>query len=76
MGIYPIGSIVLLNDASIGRVISVHSDSPLRPTLRLIVDSNGNKCVDDDVVINLLEEKNLFITRAINPMEIEQKQGT
>ncbi len=73
MGIYPIGSIVLLNDASIGRVISTHSDAPLRPALKLIVNSNGNKCVKDDIVVDLLEEKSLFITRAINPQEIGEQ---
>ena len=73
MGIYPIGSIVLLNDASIGRVISTHSDAPLRPALKLIVDSNGHKCVTDDIVVDLLEEKSLFITRAINPQEIGEQ---
>jgi HD-GYP domain-containing protein (c-di-GMP phosphodiesterase class II) len=70
MGIYPIGSIVLLNDASIGRVISTHSDAPLRPTVQLIVNANGGKCVNDSIIIDLLEEKKLFITRAINPQEI------
>lgn len=73
MGIYPIGSIVLLNDASIGRVISTHSDAPLRPTLKLIVNSNGHKCVKDDIAVDLLEEKSLFITRAINPQEIGEQ---
>lgn len=70
MGIYPIGSIVLLNDTSIGRVISSHSDAPLRPTIQLIVDSQGQKCVEHCISIDLIEEKKVFITRAINPQEI------
>lgn len=75
MGIYPIGSIVLLNDAGIGRVISTHSDAPLRPTVKLIVDSHGEKCVKEDIVVNLMEDKSIFITRAINPQEIEKSDN-
>jgi len=71
LGIYPIGSIVLLNDASIGRVIKIHGDAPLRPVLRLIVDKGGRKYAEGDTsVVDLLLEKSLFIARAINPKEI------
>jgi HD-GYP domain-containing protein (c-di-GMP phosphodiesterase class II) len=71
MGIYPIGSIVLLNDASIGRVLNTHIDAPLRPTIRLVVDSRGKKYTKEEVVIDLLKEKDLYIARAINPKELE-----
>ncbi len=71
LGIYPIGSIVLLNDASIGRVIKIHSDAPLRPVLRLIADKSGRKYAEGDTsIVDLLQEKSLFIARAINPKEI------
>jgi HD-GYP domain-containing protein (c-di-GMP phosphodiesterase class II) len=71
MGIYPIGSIVLLNDASIGRVLNTHIDAPLRPTIRLVVDSRGKKYTKEQVIIDLLKEKDLYIARAINPKELE-----
>ncbi|MFW5768877.1 MAG: HD-GYP domain-containing protein [Spirochaetota bacterium] len=71
MGIYPIGSIVLLNDARIGRVLNTHIDAPLRPTIRLVVDSRGKKYTKEEVVIDLLKEKDLYIARAINPKELE-----
>ncbi len=75
LGIYPIGSIVLLNDASIGRVIKIHSDAPLRPVLRLIVDKSGRKYAEgDSSLVDLLQEKSLFIARAINPKEINAGQ--
>ena len=71
MGIYPIGSIVLLNDASIGRVISTHSDAPLRPTVRLLIDSRGRALEKRKEIIDLKQDNKLFIARAINPSEIE-----
>ncbi len=71
MGIYPIGSIVLLNDASIGRVTSTNSDAPLRPVVRLLVDATGRTLDSRKEVINLLETKNLFIARAVNPGEVD-----
>ncbi len=71
MGIYPIGSIVLLNDSSIGRVTIVHKDAPLRPNIKIIVDGEGNKTGQDGSFINLLKEKDLYITKAINPDEIK-----
>jgi len=72
MGIYPIGSIVLLNDASIGRVIGVHPDAPLRPKIKIIVDAEGNKHPKSGEKIDLLEKKSLFIAKAINPEDIEK----
>jgi hypothetical protein len=71
MGIYPIGSIVLLNDASIGRVISTHSDAPLRPTVRLLIDSRGRALEKRKEITDLKQDNKLFIARAINPSEIE-----
>lgn len=71
MGIYPIGSIVLLNTGAIARVIEGHSDAPLRPKIRVLVDEFGNAFNNDDgEIINLLQEKSMFIARAIDPKEL------
>jgi HD-GYP domain-containing protein (c-di-GMP phosphodiesterase class II) len=43
MGIYPIGSIVQLNNSAIGRVVETHADAPLRPAVELIIDEYGNR---------------------------------
>ncbi|TFG65094.1 MAG: HD-GYP domain-containing protein [Spirochaetales bacterium] len=75
MGIYPIGSIVLLNDASIGRVVAVRGDAPLRPAVKLMVNKNGGKLKDNAPVIDLLNEKDLYIARAINPREVHDSQA-
>lgn len=74
MGIYPIGSIVLLNDASIGRVTGVHRDAPLRPKLRIIIDKDGGKVSGKGPEIDLLQVKHLFIAKAINPEELEAEE--
>lgn len=67
MGIYPIGSIVLLSDSSIGRVLSVHSNTPLRPELMLLIDSDGTEYKDrSGLIVDLLQERNLFILKALD----------
>lgn len=71
MGIYPLGSTVLLNNAAIARVIETHADSPLRPKLRLIVDEFGNRSEGETgEIVDLLSEKSLFIARALDPKEL------
>jgi len=70
MGIYPVGSIVILNDGSIGRVERIHGDAPLRPLVRLIVDAKGKRMEESGgKTIDLLEKKDYFITRAVNPRD-------
>jgi len=71
MGIYPIGSIVVLNNAAIARVVDTHADAPLRPRLKIIVDEFGKHFKDDSGdTIDLLAEKSLFIARAVDPREL------
>ncbi len=74
MGIYPIGSIVVLNNAAIARVVDTHADAPLRPKLKIIVDEFGKHFKDDSGdTIDLLAEKSLFIARALDPRELATK---
>jgi HD-GYP domain-containing protein (c-di-GMP phosphodiesterase class II) len=74
MGIYPIGSIILLNNGSLGRVTEVHSDAPLRPKVRVLVDEFGKVFKQDEGdMIDLLSEKGLFIAKAVDPREIAKK---
>jgi HD-GYP domain-containing protein (c-di-GMP phosphodiesterase class II) len=71
MGIYPLGSTVLLNNASIARVVETHPDAPLRPKLRMLVDEFGNRFEGDKGdLVDLLTEKALFIARALDPREL------
>ena len=76
MGIYPLGSVVILNDGSIGSVIRTHASVPLRPVIQILVDQQGNRFDNGNgQVIDLLETKTLFIIRAINPHELAKAGG-
>ena len=76
MGIYPIGSVVLLNNACIGRVIDVNNAAPLRPRVKVMIDQNGREYQrDEGEVIALGTEKKLFIARAVDPKELAQKSS-
>jgi HD-GYP domain-containing protein (c-di-GMP phosphodiesterase class II) len=76
MGIYPIGSVILLNNGAWARVVEVQKDSPLRPTVRVLVAESGMVYQQGDgALINLLSEKKLFIVRAIEPEELAQKNA-
>jgi HD-GYP domain-containing protein (c-di-GMP phosphodiesterase class II) len=66
MGIFPIGSVVQLNNSSIGRVSENHTDAPLRPKIELLIDEHGNQ-IEGSESVDLLAKKNLFIVKAIDP---------
>jgi HD-GYP domain-containing protein (c-di-GMP phosphodiesterase class II) len=66
MGIYPIGSIVQLNNSAIGRVTEIHTEAPLRPVVELIIDEYGNR-LNERESIDLLAKKALFIVKAVDP---------
>ena len=69
MSVYPIGSIVELSNGTIGIVIGSVPQKPLRPIIKLIMDQN-KKRFTDTIIVNLLEEKALYITRALDEAEI------
>jgi HD-GYP domain-containing protein (c-di-GMP phosphodiesterase class II) len=66
MGVFPIGSIVQLNDSSVGRVTANHPDAPLRPRVELLLDAAG-ATLERREHVDLLERKNLFIVKAVDP---------
>jgi HD-GYP domain-containing protein (c-di-GMP phosphodiesterase class II) len=76
MGIYPIGSIVLLNNGAMARVIEIHGEAPLRPKIHVLVDEFGkvSKPEEGDI-IDLLTEKSLFIAKAVDPKELAKKHA-
>ena len=69
MGIYPIGSIVQLNNSAIGRVTEIHTEAPLRPVVELIIDEYGNRLSEREAV-DLLTKKGLFIVKAVDPKAV------
>ncbi|MCL2265805.1 MAG: HD-GYP domain-containing protein [Treponema sp.] len=76
MGIYPIGSIVRLNDSSIARVTRIHTTAPLRPVVQMLADKGGNALGAGEMkTVDLLAEKKLFIKGAIDPAEYSEKNA-
>ena len=74
MGIYPIGSLVILNDSSIARVHLVHNEAPLRPSVQILMTPAGRILKGSaSKFIDLLTNKSLFIVRAISKEEIKKK---
>ncbi len=68
LGIYPIGSVVLLNNSCIARVIENNSDAPLKPKVRVIIDEYGReKQPGEGEVIDLYTSKDIFIAKAVDP---------
>lgn len=74
MGLYPVGSIVILNNGSIGRVKSINQESPLRPIVELIMTPEGRVIKESNrKEIDLFTDKKVFIVRAINLNELKNK---
>ena len=72
LGIYPPGSYVILNDTSIGKVIRVKPIAPLRPVIKMLIDSAGVK-VEKNNEIDLVKNTKLFIVKVIDISELEGK---
>jgi len=66
LGIYPLGSLVLLNNSCIGKVVKNRAAAPVRPRIQLLVDEYGDR-ITEYREIDLLEQKNLFIAKAVDP---------
>jgi len=76
MGIYPIGSLILLNNGALARVVEVQGTAPLRPRIRILIDEYGKAFKQDDgLIIDLLNDKHLFIARAVDPKEAVKKNA-
>ncbi len=73
LGIYPPGSIVIMNDKSIGKVIRIKKKAPLRPVLQLMINAEGRNCSSDNEIVDLMDNKSLFIVKVIDNNELEGK---
>jgi hypothetical protein len=61
MGVYPIGSRVMLNDGSVARVTTINPVAPLRPVIRIVTAKDGSA---GEETVDLLANPSLFITGA------------
>lgn len=68
MSVYPIGSLVEMNDKTIGLVIGSVTEKPLRPIIKLIFNTRHEK-IEDTQIINLLEDTTKYITKVLNEKE-------
>lgn len=75
LGLNPPGSILLLSDGSIARVIEPRQNNPLRPKVRILIDSSGQEYRNDTgAVIELGLAKKMFITRPVNFQDLMETQ--
>ena len=61
----------MLNNKSIGRVISTDKDRPLRPRIEILYDGQGNR-VDLPEVISLTENPLLYVMESIDEKKLSE----
>jgi len=67
LGFYPVGSVVLLNDGSVCKVIKAASDAPLRPIVEVLLSETGKIAKEaQKTTIDLKVTKEKCILRAID----------
>jgi HD-GYP domain-containing protein (c-di-GMP phosphodiesterase class II) len=73
LAIYPVGSIVQLNNNIIGRVVSANPELPLRPKIRILIDEFGDKASDaGDTILDLQERTDIFIMKPLSKSSLKQ----
>lgn len=72
VSIFPLGSLVKLTTNEIGQVVVVHEDEPLRPTVKILQDHNGEP-LSKDQVLDLRRKNHLIaITGSASDEELAQ----
>ena len=69
ISLFPVNTYVMLNNKSIGRVVSTEKEEPLRPTIELLYDSVGKK-LDMPEVIQLSQNPLLYITESVQEKDL------
>ncbi len=62
--VYPSGTIVVLNTKEMAMVLRQNRQFPERPILRIIKDAEG-KTIDEEVICDLLEVRNVYIEKVL-----------
>ncbi|MGQ9615085.1 MAG: HD-GYP domain-containing protein [Spirochaetota bacterium] len=71
MAVYPVGSIVQLNNNVIGKVVSANPSLPLRPRIAVLVDEFGEK-LSGDKIIDLNEVSSLYIKKPLSQSYVKK----
>ncbi|MFH1562836.1 MAG: HD-GYP domain-containing protein [Nitrospirota bacterium] len=67
MSIYPLGSLVKLNTKEIGLVIKVNEHAIVRPTIRILIDSQGEIVSPSQIKdVNLSEDTSMFVVESVS----------
>jgi HD-GYP domain-containing protein (c-di-GMP phosphodiesterase class II) len=69
--IFPVSSLIELNNRQIGRVISTNKSHPLRPVVEIIFDESGNRLIKPNI-IDLKETPFLYIAKTILSDELHK----
>ena len=69
ISLFPVNTLVRLNNKSIGRVLSTDRNQPLRPTIELLFDAKGNKLRQGEI-IGLSGNPLLYIVESIAENEV------
>ena len=72
ISVFPIGSLVRLNNGEIGRVIALNSSHPMRPKLKILYNAEGEK-YPEEKDIELDQAPFLYIETPITEEEIPNK---
>ncbi len=67
IGVYPIGSFVLLNDGSTAKVVEANAAAPFFPTVQICMSKTTSITVDS--IINL-QEKGMSVSKAISETDL------
>ncbi len=68
IGLYPVGSHVLLSDGSIAKITKVNASAPFFPTIKIC--TSKSVALPENSVVELQGQKDITITRALKQNEI------
>lgn len=69
LSLYPVGTIVVLNDGRRGLIFSSNRQYPMRPVVKIVADSS-EQYIEDGEVVNLINVKNVFIKQLENNIKL------
>lgn len=69
ISLYPLGSFVRLNNKAIGQVIGTDRTRPLRPDIKVIFDSEGNR-VNEPTILRLDQNPIYYIQDSVSESEL------
>lgn len=73
VGIFPVGSLVQLSSGGVGVVIRNHARLLAHPTVRLLLDANGDPCDPEEVDLSEVDvdgTPSVRVQRSIDPAEL------